>query len=294
MKDFDRNQQWLDNWEEEADRLFRDLGRVPPNLEDELIALRRYQKESRQLSRELQAIRDKYAQKAAEKEATEQRLEEIARRLSREVEREMLERELKDWNARIRWLRAEVDRVTNKIIREMKRRKLRDQRLAEAEAEAAKAQAAKDVALWEAFKDQMAGHQQPEANLDTLEKTSDPERQEHLQREYAEFQSRMTATDAENQAMWDRFVRAMEEDDNPRIKKTKKKNTEPTQSASKRANYSPIPDPPPPPPPKRRTKPYKRRYLPEEDQTNQVENQATWDEFLTDMDQYLDNFDDFK
>lgn len=141
-------QEWLENF-----GLINqiDFSNVPADIEAEVDELTEWLEWLQKLSAEADVMRARLDRQRFEREATEARIAEITERQRIETEREMEEERLLKYQQQIAWLRARIDTVCDKIIRQMKERQARLER--EAAEQAIKAK--EDLRVWELFKRQI-------------------------------------------------------------------------------------------------------------------------------------------
>jgi hypothetical protein len=208
--------EWLANWEREADALFRQLENVPPELGDEVFKLIEWKEKARDAAEHYHELREELWLKRMERREAEARSKVIGDRLNKEVEREIAERELAKWRRRMAYIHAQIDRITDKIILQMRRR--HRQRAAElvkmkaAEAEAWRRQADEDLAMWEAFKlsldwQDTRADEPDSSDLEHVEQLA-REQAEHarIQQQYTVYQSRPAPNPDDDQAAWQAYL----------------------------------------------------------------------------------------
>jgi len=203
---------WLDNWEREADAFFRKLENVPAELEGEVQKLISWREQARYASDQYAAIRDQLWVQRMERRETAARVKLISQKLNKQVEQEISERELAKWQRELEKIRSYINRVTDNIIREMRKTRRRQAIEAAAwkvaEADEARQRAEEDLAIWEAFKTSLEASQDEHVELDSkdLEHLSV---REHIKHEYEKFLARPEADPDDDQSTWDNFINSL-------------------------------------------------------------------------------------
>jgi hypothetical protein len=203
---------WIEQWQVEAEALFRHYEGLPPKLQADLDQLRQWGDEAHALADKIYHIRLQVYQQRLERQEREARIAAIVERQRRQTELELMQATLAKAQKRLARLKAYIDRVTDGVVLEMRRRyqaALAEQAQADA---AQQAQTQADLALWEAFKislhpQNMAPQIAPPA-IDDLVRQQ--EREARLRREYAALQARPQVSEDENQAEWQAFIEQLD------------------------------------------------------------------------------------
>ena len=116
---------WIENWEREADAFFRKLENVPPELEGEVQKLISWREQARHAADQYAAIRDQLWLQRMERRDTAARIKLISDKLNKQAEQEISERDLAKWQRKLEKIRAHINRVTDNIIREMRKTRRR-------------------------------------------------------------------------------------------------------------------------------------------------------------------------
>jgi chromosome segregation ATPase len=207
---------WLDNWEREADAFFRKLENVPAELEGEVQKLISWREQARHASDQYAAIRDQLWVQRMERRETAARIKLISKKLNKQVEQEISERELAKWQRELEKIRSQISRVTDNIIRDM--RKIRRRQAIEAagwkmaEAAEARQRAEEDLAMWEAFKTSLEAKQDEIAEPDPkeLERLArERTAREQIKQEYEKFLSRPDFDPNDDQSTWENFTNSL-------------------------------------------------------------------------------------
>lgn len=204
---------WLDQWQAEADLLFRHYEGLPPKLQADLDQLRRWGDEAHLLADKILKIRLQLYEQRQARQEREARIAAIVEWQRRQIERELMEAELARWQKKLASLKAYIDRVTDGVVLEMRRRyqaALAEKAQADA---AAQEQAQADLALWEAFKLSLhppAPGQKSLPDPQPEDLIRQAEREARLRREYEALQARPKVSEDENQAAWADFIQELE------------------------------------------------------------------------------------
>ncbi|MFP4323603.1 MAG: hypothetical protein ACLFTK_14210 [Anaerolineales bacterium] len=205
---------YSDNWQRLADDFFTRLPAVPADLRAEVDLLRHYNDERQALAVTIQEIRAELARQRAAKIAVKKRVDAIAARQNFEAYLEQQLAELRRHNAKMARLKREIDRVTDKIIRELRQRDAQAERERRAREKFAqmeqRRQQARDLAAWEAFKAGLLGEPAPEPDATAAEQHAEAER---LRQEYERIKAQKPPNEAENLAAWQDFVNSLSDDD---------------------------------------------------------------------------------
>jgi hypothetical protein len=203
---------WIENWQREVDLLFRQLQAIPPELVDDVAQLRAWNEQANQLSAEILEIRERLRLKRLEREVIKARIDAIVERQRIATEIEIEERRLQKWRQRMEQIKDYIDRVTDKIILEMRQRQ-QDMLLEAAMLnEQTRQQTEEDLRVWEAFKLSLEAPTKSERDPQKdLEAQQTRQEQERLREEYKAIKSRPKPTLEENQAAWDEFVEDLED-----------------------------------------------------------------------------------
>lgn len=212
---------WIDQWQREADKLFRYFEIIPPDLQADLDRLSAWGIEAERLIEKYRQIRQEMAIKRKERLAAQLRIDAIVERQRIATEIEIADRELRRFRAKIEALKARIDQVTDKIINEMqarKKRTLADKALFDADL---RLQAAEDLRMWESFKQRLHDPtSKPDAPaeetpIDTAALLQQQAQRKRLEQEYKRYQDKPIPTRADDDAAWDDFLQQI----TPRKKK---------------------------------------------------------------------------
>jgi hypothetical protein len=204
---------WIAQWQQEADKLFRYFEIIPPELRLDLQHLRAWGSEAERLIQKYEQVRVEMAIKRQARAEAEARINAIVERQRIATELEWAERELRRFRAKIEALKARIDQVTDKVIREMvarKRRALEDQAHFDA---ALRLQAEEDLRMWEAFKQRLdappSAPSQPLPSEDPMSLDAllqQQAQQERLRQEYERYQAKPIPTRDDDEAAWAEFT----------------------------------------------------------------------------------------
>ncbi|HLA44871.1 MAG TPA: hypothetical protein VJZ27_15610, partial [Aggregatilineales bacterium] len=145
--------EWIDNWYSEAEVLFERLPSVPPELQGEVQKLLAWKAKTEKAADAYWQARERLWLKRLEREDAEKRIRVIAERQRFAAEMELAERRLRKWQHKLQHLKNEIDRITDQIISEMRRRYERAMLEAALLADVTMQQKTEDdLHVWEAFR----------------------------------------------------------------------------------------------------------------------------------------------
>jgi len=196
---------WLDTLNRVVEDLFNQSAPLPAHLQAELHLLLEWNHQThilvdRIFRMQAQVRRWRYAREDAEARAAA-----IAERQRLEVEREMLARKLARWRRQLDHARAEIDRVTDKILAELRQRQASPSLPQETPAH----KNAEDALYWELFKARLETSKPLfDFDLDALAEAvkKDAAEQARLAEEYARLQARPLPSAEDNAAAWTEFT----------------------------------------------------------------------------------------
>ncbi len=202
--------EYRDDWHRLADDFFTRLPEVPDDLRAEVDLLKDYNAQRQEIYVAIQEIRAHLKRQRAAKEAVRARIDAIAERQRIETELDLRLAELRRWNAKMARLKRDIDRVTDKIVAELRERRAQAERERLAHEKFAQMQQrrqdAQDLAEWESFKAAMLGE------VDPAEQRQQADDEARLRQEYEKIKARKPPSEAENQAAWQDFISSLGDD----------------------------------------------------------------------------------